>query len=56
MGRLVSVPLSLAVEAVMIRQIAAGVHAAPHDPRLLALWLAELGHLSQYMDRIDHLA
>jgi saccharopine dehydrogenase-like NADP-dependent oxidoreductase len=56
MGRLVSVPVSLAVEAVMNRQIAAGVHAAPHDPRLLASWLAEVGRLSQYMDRIDHLA
>ena len=56
MGRLVSVPVSLGVEAVMNRQIAAGVHAAPHDPRLLAQWLAEVGRMSQYMDRIDHLA
>ena len=56
MGRLVSVPVSLAVEAVLNRQIAAGVHAAPHDPRLLASWLAEVARLSQYMARIDHLA
>lgn len=56
MGRLVSVPVSLAVEAVLNRQIAAGVHAAPHDPRLLVSWLAEVSRLSQYMARIDHLA
>ena len=55
MGRLVSVPVSLAVEAVLARQIPVGVHAAPHDPRILAHWLAEVGRLSQYMARIDHL-
>ncbi len=56
MGRLVSVPVSLAVESVLARQIPAGVHAAPHDPRLLAPWLAEVGRLSQYMARIQHVA
>jgi saccharopine dehydrogenase (NADP+, L-glutamate forming) len=56
MGRLVSVPVSLAVEAVMAREIAAGVHAAPHDPRLVARWLHETEHLAQYLARIDHLA
>jgi len=56
MGRLVSVPVSLAVEAVLAREIPAGVHAAPHDPRLLARWLDEVGHLAQYLARIDHLA
>ena len=55
MGRLVSVPVSLAVEAVMAREIPVGVHAAPHDPRLLARWLAEVGHLAQYLARVDHL-
>jgi saccharopine dehydrogenase-like NADP-dependent oxidoreductase len=56
MGRLVSVPVSLAVEAVLTREIAAGVHGAPHDTRLLARWLGEVGHLAQYLNRIDHLA
>jgi saccharopine dehydrogenase-like NADP-dependent oxidoreductase len=56
MGRLVSVPVSLAIEAVLTREIPAGVHGAPHDPRLLARWLGEVGHLAQYMARIDHLA
>ena len=55
MARLVSVPVSLAVEAVLTRDIPAGVHAAPHDAKLLARWLAEVGHLAQYMDRVDHL-
>ena len=55
MGRLVSVPVSLAVEAVLHREIPAGVHAAPHDARLLDRWLGEVSHLAQYMARIDHL-
>ena len=56
MGRLVSVPVSLAIEAVLAREIPAGVHGAPHDPRLLARWLGEVAQLAQYMNRIDHLA
>ncbi len=55
MGRLVSVPVSLAVEAVLAREIAAGVHGAPHDPKLLARWLEQVGHLAQVLRRIDHL-
>jgi saccharopine dehydrogenase (NADP+, L-glutamate forming) len=56
MGRLVSVPVSLAVESVLNREIPAGVHPAPHDPRLVTRWLEEVGHLAQHMSRIDHLA
>jgi saccharopine dehydrogenase (NADP+, L-glutamate forming) len=56
MGRLVSVPVSLAIEAVLTREIPAGVHGAPHDPRLLHRWLDQVGHLAQYLNRIDHLA
>lgn len=52
MGRLVSVPVSLAVEAVLTRRIAPGVSAAPSDPVLLAEWLTEIGHLAQHMDRV----
>jgi len=55
MGRLVSVPVSLAVESVQAREIPAGVHAAPHDPRLIARWMDEVTHLAQYLQRIDHL-
>lgn len=56
MGRLVSVPVSHAVESVLNREIAAGVHGAPHEPRVLAHWLEAVSHLAQYMARIDHLA
>ncbi|MFZ1469523.1 MAG: saccharopine dehydrogenase family protein [Paracoccaceae bacterium] len=56
MGRLVSVPVSLAVESVLNREIAAGVHSAPHDPRLYTRWLDQVQGLVQYMARIDHLA
>ena len=55
MGRLVSVPVSLAVEAVLAREIPVGVHAAPHDPKLIARWMAEVAGLAQYLQRIDHL-
>ena len=56
MGRLVSVPVSLGVEAVMNREIPVGVHAAPHDPKLIARWMDQVQTLVQYLDRVDHLA
>lgn len=56
MARLVSVPVSLAVESVLAREIPAGVHAAPHDPRLVARWLEEVAHQAQTLTRIDHMA
>jgi saccharopine dehydrogenase-like NADP-dependent oxidoreductase len=55
MGRLVSVPVSMAVEAVLAREIPAGVHSAPHDPRLVTRWLDETRRLAQYLERVDHL-
>lgn len=55
MGRLVSVPVSLAVEAVLAREFSVGVHAAPHDPKLIARWMGEVGGLVQHLQRIDHL-
>ena len=55
MARLVSVPVSMAVESVLNHAVPAGVHAAPHDPKLLASWLGQVRSLAQYMDRIDHL-
>jgi len=56
MARLVSVPVALAVESVLNREIPSGVHPAPHEPRLVGRWLEEVGHLAQYMRRVDHLA
>lgn len=56
MGRLVSTPVSWAVQAVAAREIPAGVHSAPHDPKLVSRWLQETRSLAQYLDRVDHLA
>ncbi|QYK42263.1 MAG: saccharopine dehydrogenase NADP-binding domain-containing protein [Paracoccaceae bacterium] len=56
MGRLVSGPVSLAVESVLAREFPAGVHPAPHDPRLVGRWLGEVQTMAQYLARVDHLA
>ncbi len=56
MARLVSVPVSLGIESILNREVPAGVHPAPHDPRLIARWMDKIGTLAQYMARIDHLA
>lgn len=55
MARLVSVPVSLAVEAVMQREIAAGVSAAPNDAKLVERWLGEIDTLAQHLQVVDHL-
>ncbi len=55
MARLVSVPVSLAVEAVLARDIPAGVSAAPHDPRLIAAWMQEIGNLAQHLAVTDRM-
>lgn len=54
MARLVSTPVSFAVESVMKREIAVGVHGAPHDPKLLESWLGQVRGLAQYMERVQH--
>ncbi|MBC7736378.1 MAG: saccharopine dehydrogenase NADP-binding domain-containing protein, partial [Candidatus Saccharibacteria bacterium] len=56
MARLVSTPVSMAVQSLLKGEIAAGVHAAPHQPALINSWLGQVRSLAQYMDRIDHLA
>ncbi|MBU2981625.1 saccharopine dehydrogenase NADP-binding domain-containing protein [Lentibacter algarum] len=55
MARLVSNPVALAVEAVANRAIPAGVHAAPHDPKLVQDWLKEVDTLAQHLQIVDHL-
>ncbi|MGR3699439.1 MAG: saccharopine dehydrogenase family protein [Roseovarius sp.] len=55
MARLVSIPVSLAVESVLAREIPAGVSAAPHDPKLVARYLAEVSRLAQHLTVVDHL-
>ena len=55
MARLVSVPVSLAVEAVLEREIPAGVSAAPSGAKLLDRWLAEVDRLAQHLQVVDQL-
>ena len=55
MARLVSIPVALAVEAVLNREIPAGVHAAPSDPRLVERWMGEVDRLAQHLAVVDHL-
>ncbi|MDU8911774.1 saccharopine dehydrogenase family protein [Aestuariicoccus sp. MJ-SS9] len=54
MARLVSVPVSLAVEAVLQREIAPGVSAAPSDPKLVGRFMDEVGTLAQHLMLVDH--
>lgn len=54
MARLVSIPVSLAVEAVLEGKIAPGVSAAPSDPALLDSWLGHIGDLAQHMEIVEH--
>ena len=56
MARLVSIPLSLAVEAVLQGDIAAGVSAAPDSPELVKRWLDTVSTIAEHFSRIDHLA
>ena len=55
MGRLVSVPVSLAVESVLRKEISPGVHAAPSDPKIIENWLTQVKGLAQYMERVSSL-
>ena len=55
MARLVSVPVSLAIEAVLNREIPPGVSPAPHDPKLVERWLDEVQTLAQHLMVVDHL-
>ena len=56
MAQLVSVPLSLAVEAVLAGEIAPGVSTAPSDPALVARWLETVGGIAQHLQLVDHAA
>jgi len=55
MARLVSIPVSLAVEAVKAGDIAAGVSAVPSAPNLVARWMETVGGIAQELDVRDHL-
>ncbi len=55
MARLVSVPVSLAVEAILKNEVAPGVHAAPSDPKVAGKWLDDLQAGGEKMGIVDHL-
>ncbi|MDA5092714.1 saccharopine dehydrogenase NADP-binding domain-containing protein [Aliiroseovarius sp. KMU-50] len=54
MARLVSIPVSLAVEAVLDGKIAPGVTAAPSDPALIDNWMDMVRKLAQHVAVVDH--
>ncbi len=56
MARLVSIPVSLAIETVLDGKIAPGVHAAPSEEALFSEWLDHIGTLAQHMQIVDHTA
>ncbi len=56
MARLVSNPVSFAVESVLNGEIKPGVSAAPSDPVLARSWLAKLSNMGEPMRIVDHLA
>ena len=55
MARLVSNPVSFAIEAVQNGDISSGVHAAPSDAKLVQTWMTKIGTLAQYLDVKNHL-
>ncbi|MCT4554487.1 MAG: saccharopine dehydrogenase NADP-binding domain-containing protein [Pelagimonas sp.] len=55
MARLVSHPVSLAVEAVLNRQIPTGVSAAPSDIGLVSVWMDEVQAKAQHLMKVDHI-
>jgi len=56
MARLVSFPVSFAIQSVLAGEIPAGVHAAPSDPKSVASWLAKIDNIAQHMEIVDKTA
>ena len=54
MARLVSVPVSLAVEAVLAGRIRAGVSAAPSELVQVREWMGVVADLAQHLAIVDH--
>jgi saccharopine dehydrogenase (NADP+, L-glutamate forming) len=55
MARLVSLPVSLAVEAIADGEVAPGVTAGIEDPERIAHWFATLGDLGEAVAALDYL-
>ncbi|MCP5076342.1 MAG: saccharopine dehydrogenase [Rhodobacteraceae bacterium] len=55
MAKLVSIPVSLAIEAVADGEIGVGVSAVPDAPNLVDRWMQTVGDIAQHLDVRDHL-
>ena len=55
MARLVSVPVSMVVEAVQNGEVETGVRAAPSDPVLVARIMDKVDTLAQHLHVVNHL-
>ena len=53
MARLVSIPVSIAIESVLRGELEPGVHAAPSDPVLVSSWIEQIRPLADYMERLS---
>ena len=54
MAKLVSIPVSLAVEAILSKEIESGVTAAPSSPELVNRWMTQIDQLAQHLKVVDH--
>ncbi|MCK8485439.1 saccharopine dehydrogenase NADP-binding domain-containing protein [Aliiroseovarius sp. S2029] len=54
MARLVSVPVSLAIEMVHEGKAPAGVSAATADPEMIEAWMAHVRELAQHVEVVEH--
>ena len=55
MARLVSYPVSFAIEAVLEQKRSPGVLAAPDNIDLVSDWLGQISHLAQHLEIVDHM-
>ncbi|WP_299284118.1 saccharopine dehydrogenase C-terminal domain-containing protein [uncultured Tateyamaria sp.] len=55
MARLVSIPVSLAVQAAQAGAVKPGVHAAPNDLQMVVNWMDEIDRLAQHLNIVDHM-
>lgn len=56
MARLVSIPVSFAVESIINKQAPSGVSAAPSDPKQINQWLSQLADLGDAIGYHNHLS
>ena len=54
MSRLVSQPVSFAVEAIIKKKLNAGVQAAPSNIQIVDQWLFKIENFVQYFKFIEH--